>query len=57
MPIIMVYGLVSNNGEGVATKREGGHMKFYPYKMGVAKSLSYAEGGHKKFWGSFYTVA
>ena len=46
---------------GGATKREGGgHVKFYPYEKGggVRKSFSHAEvGGHKKFWGSFYTVA
>ena len=34
-------------GRGGATKREGGHVKFYPYE----------KGGHNKFWGSFYTVA
>ena len=33
-------GLVTNYGEGGATKREGGHMKFYPYE----------KGGRKKFW-------
>ena len=28
-------GLVTNYGEGGATKREGGgHMKFYPYEKG-----------------------
>ena len=32
-------GLVTNYGEGGATKREGGHVKFYPYK----------KGGRKKF--------
>ena len=26
-------------------------------KGGGGKSLSHAEGGHKKFWGSFYAVA
>ena len=36
----------------------GGHMKFYPYeKGGGEKSVSHAEGGHKKFWGSFYVEA
>ena len=25
-------GLVTNYGEGGATKREGGHVKFYPYE-------------------------
>ena len=37
-----------------ATKREGGHVKFYPYEKGTGKSFSDAEEGHKKFWGSFY---
>ena len=32
-------GLVTNYGEGGATKREGGHVKFYPYE----------KGGQKKF--------
>ena len=27
-------GLVTNYGEGGATKREGGHVKFYPYGNG-----------------------
>ena len=32
-------------------------MKFYPYEKGGGISVSHAEGGHKKFWGSFYAVA
>ena len=32
-------GVVTNYGEGGATKREGGHVKFYPYE----------KGGRKKF--------
>ena len=33
-------------------------MKIYPYeKGGGGRSFSNAEGGHKKFWGSFYVVA
>ena len=32
-------------------------MKFYPYeKGGGGKGFSHAEGGQKKFWGSFYAV-
>ena len=27
-------GLVTNYGEGGATKRDGGHVKFYPYEIG-----------------------
>ena len=49
-------GLVTNYGEGGATKREGGHVKFYE-KGGAEKVLAMLKGGHKKFWGSFYTVA
>ena len=32
-------------GKGGATKREGGHVKFYPYEKGGGKSFSHAEGG------------
>ena len=36
-------------GRGGATKREGGHVKFYPYeKGGSGKSFSHAEGGAQK---------
>ena len=50
-------GLVTNYGEGGATKREGGHVKFYHYEKGGAeKVLAMLKGGHKKFWGSFYVV-
>ena len=39
--------MVTNYGEGGATKREGGgHVKFYPYeKGGGRKSFSHSEGG------------
>ena len=43
-----------------ATKREGGHMKFYPYEKGgegAHKVLTMLKGGHTKFYGSFYMVA
>ena len=41
-----------------ATKREGGHVKFYPYKKGEGeKVLAILKGGHKTFWGRFYVVA
>ena len=51
--------MVTNYGEGGgATKREGGHVKFYPYEKGGAeKVLAILKGGHKKFWGRFYGVA
>ena len=49
------WSLITGRG---GTKREGGgHVKFYPYEKGGGKSFSHAEGGHKKFWGSFYVVA
>ena len=34
-------------------------MKFCAYQKGGGggESFSHAEGGHKKFWGSFYVVA
>ena len=51
-------GPVTNyGGGGGATKREGRHVKFYPYEKGGTKSLSHAKGGHKLFWGSLYVVA
>ena len=52
--------MVTNYGEGGATKREGGggHVKFYPYEKGGAETvLAILKGGHKKFWGRFYAVA
>ena len=53
-------GLVTNSGEGGgATKREGGHVKFYPYEKGggAEKVLAMLKGGHNKFWGSLSVVA
>ena len=45
-------------GRGGATKREGRHVKFYPYEKGVKeKVLAMLKGGHKKFLGSSYAVA
>ena len=35
-----------------ATKRE-----FYRYEQGGEGEVSHAEGGHNKFWCSFYAVA
>ena len=48
-------GLVINYGEGGATKREGGHVKFYPYEKGGGKSFSHAKRGGKKSFGVVYT--
>ena len=44
-------GLVTNYGEGGgATKREGGHVKFYPYeKRGAEKVLAIPKGGTTSF--------
>ena len=39
MPMECFKGVVTIYGEGGATKREGGHMMFYPYE----------KGGRKKF--------
>ena len=51
-------GLVTNYGEGGATKREGGAREVLPLRKGGAeKVLAMLKGGHNKFWGSFYTVA
>ena len=49
-------GLVTNYGEGGATKREGGHMKFYHYeKGGGGKSFSHTEVGAQKGFGVVFT--
>ena len=45
-------------GRGGLQNGRGGHVKFYPYEKGGAeKVLAMLKGGHKKFWGSFYSVA
>ena len=50
------WSLIRPTGRG-ATKRKGGGDKFYnPTKRGGG-GVGHAEGGHNKFWGSFYTVA
>ena len=42
-------GLVTNYGEGGATKREGGAREVLPLrKVGDGKSFSHAEGGGQK---------
>ena len=51
-------GLVTNYGEGGATKREGGAREVLPLQKGGAeKVLAILKGGHKKFWGCSYTGA
>ena len=51
-------GLVTDYGEGGATKREGGAREVLPLRKGGAeKVLAMLKVGHKKFWGSFYAVA
>ena len=43
-------------GRGGSTKREGGHVKFYPYEKGGGAQQALAmlfKGGHSKFWVSF----
>ena len=50
--LVSTMGLVTNYGEGGATKREGGHMKFYPHgKRGGRKSFRHAEGGAQEVLG------
>ena len=50
--------MVTNYGEGGATKREGGAREVLPLRKGGAeKVLAILKGGHKKFWGRFYAVA
>ena len=46
-------------GRGGATKREGWHVKFYPYENGGPTSFSQAKrgGGAHKVFGGFYSVA
>ena len=54
----LVKGVVTNYGEGGATKREGGTREVLPLRKGGAeKVLAILKGGHKKFWGRFYAVA
>ena len=54
----MTKGVVTNYGEGGATKREGGAREVLPLRKGGAeKVLAILKGGHKKFWGRFYAVA
>ena len=49
------WSLITGRG---ATKREGGHVKFYLYEKGGGGVLVMLKGGgHNKFWGSFYAVA
>ena len=51
-------GLVTNYGEGGATKWEGGAREVLPLRKGGAeKVLAMLKGGYKKCWGSFYAVA
>ena len=55
--VIRDWSLITGRGWG-ATKREGVHVKFYPYEMrGAEQVLAIIKGRHKKFWGSFYPVA
>ena len=42
-------------GGGGLQNGRGGYVKFYPYKKGVGKSLSHAEGGGIKSFGVVFT--
>ena len=45
-------------GRGLQNGRGGGHVNlFYPYNKGGGKVLAMLKGEHKKFLGSFTTVA
>ena len=49
--------MTGREGGGYKMVGGGGHVRFYPYKRGVEKVLVVRkEGGHNKFWGSFYVV-
>ena len=57
-PFVLDKGLVTNYGEGGATKREGGAHEVLPLrKRGAEKVLAVLKGGHKKFLGIFYAIA
>ena len=55
------WSLITGRGGGYKTGGGGGGgtWTLTPTKRGGGggKGLSHAEGGHKKFWGSFYAVA
>ena len=58
LSIYTAQGLVTNYGErGLQNGRGGGAPEVLPLRKGGGKSFSNAEGGHNKFWGSFYMVA
>ena len=48
------WSLITGRGGATKWERGVGHVKFYPYEKGGGKSFSHAEGGHKKFRGSFF---
>ena len=48
------WSLITGRGGGLQNRRGGGTSSFTPTKRGDGKSFSHAEGGYKKFWGSFY---
>ena len=51
-------GVVTNYGEGGATKREGGAREVLPLrKEGAEKVLAILKGGAQKVLGRFYAVA
>ena len=49
------WSLITGRGGGEDYKTGGGRGKcsLTPTKRGAGKSFSHAEGGHRKFWGSF----
>ena len=43
--------------EGGGYKTGGGACEVLPLRKGTGKVLAMLKRGHKKFWGSFYTIA
>ena len=56
--VIRDWSLITGRGGGeLQNGRGGGTLSFTPTKRRDGQSFSHAEGGHTKFWGSFYAVA
>ena len=60
--ILRDWSLVTVRGGGGLQNLDGGGgggvaCEVYPYEKGGGGIFSHAEGGHNKFWGSFYVAA
>ena len=52
------WSLITERGGGYKTGGGGGACEVLPQRKGGAeKVLAMLKGRHKRFWGSFYTVA